>query len=176
MQLNGTSTPQSTPSNPDSGAEGSGWVSKTDRHRQLINADIYAKQSQNRAKAIEETKRRNLKAQKHGERTRFSAYLKQQTANATASPGKNDIIIEDIKFRVMDGGKKLVKVPGASFKRDVPGSEYSHFLGEANVGLATPKTVVVAGVKFHRTKTGNLVANRIVKDQRYVPPPCVRFR
>lgn len=33
---------------------------------------------------------------------------------------------------------------------------------------ATPKTAVIAGVRFHRTKTGNLVANRIVQDQRYV--------
>lgn len=32
----------------------------------------------------------------------------------------------------------------------------------------TPKSTVIAGVKFHRTKTGNLVAQRIVKDQRYV--------
>lgn len=35
----------------------------------------------------------------------------------------------------------------------------------------TPKSTVIAGVKFHRTKTGNLVAQRIVKDQRYVDPP-----
>lgn len=33
---------------------------------------------------------------------------------------------------------------------------------------ATPKAVVVANVRFHRTKSGNLVVNRIVQDQRYV--------
>lgn len=32
----------------------------------------------------------------------------------------------------------------------------------------TAKTEVVAGVRFHRTKSGNLVANRVVKDHRYV--------
>lgn len=35
----------------------------------------------------------------------------------------------------------------------------------------TPKLTVIAGVKFHRTKTGNLVAQRIVRDQRYVQLP-----
>lgn len=35
----------------------------------------------------------------------------------------------------------------------------------------TPKMTVIAGVKFHRTKTGNLVAQRIVKDHRYVHVP-----
>ncbi|KAH8170170.1 CCCH zinc finger protein [Sarocladium implicatum] len=153
LQLNSTSTPPSTSSNPDSETENSGWVSKTDRHRQLINADVYAKKSADRAKAIEETKKRNLKAQSRGERARFNAYLKQQTTSssnsATASPGKNDITIEGIKFRVMDGGKKLFRLPD-----------------DANIGLSTPKTATVAGVKFHRTKTGNFVANRVLKDQR----------
>lgn len=37
----------------------------------------------------------------------------------------------------------------------------------------TPKMTVIAGVKFHRTKTGNLVAQRIVKDQRYVFVPTL---
>lgn len=32
----------------------------------------------------------------------------------------------------------------------------------------TPKTATLSGVRFHRTKTGNLVANRVVKDHRYV--------
>ncbi|KAK0387630.1 hypothetical protein NLU13_3876 [Sarocladium strictum] len=156
LQLNnGTATSPSASSNADSGAESSGWVSKTDRHRQLINADIYAKQSQDRAKAIEETRKLKLKAQSRGEKARFNAFLKHQSVNhgattgTTAHSGKNDIIVEDIKFRVAEGGKKLVRLPG-----------------DANAGLPTPKTVSVAGVQFHRTKTGNLVANRVLKEQR----------
>lgn len=74
----------------------------------------------------------------------------------------------------MDGGKKLVRVPGASLGPRRSDSDYSHHLGDANVGLVTPKDVTVAGVKFHRTKSGNLVANRVVKDQRYVFPLRLR--
>jgi hypothetical protein len=178
LQLNnGTATPPSASSNADSGTESSGWVSKTDRHRQLINADINEKQSQNRAKAIEETKQRKLKSQTRGEKARFNAYLKHQASSGaatTASPGKNDITIEDIKFRVMDGGKKLVRLPGAPPLSLTPIAEYLQRSGDANAGLPTPKTVSVAGVQFHRTKTGNLVANRVLKEQRYVSPSLLR--
>lgn len=37
----------------------------------------------------------------------------------------------------------------------------------------TPRLTVIAGVKFHRTKTGNLVAQRIVRDHRYVQVPRI---
>ncbi|KAL7817768.1 hypothetical protein V8C26DRAFT_397875 [Trichoderma gracile] len=142
---------------PSPGPTGSGWVSKNDRHRQLINASIYEKDSQNRAKAIEETRQRKLREQRLREKKRFGEYLRHQagaagfpstgmTANTT---GTNEISVDGIRFRVLEGGKKLVKAPGD------PAS-----------AAMTPKSTVIAGVKFHRTKTGNLVAQRIVKDQR----------
>ncbi|PTB79548.1 hypothetical protein M440DRAFT_1398841 [Trichoderma longibrachiatum ATCC 18648] len=142
---------------PSPAPTGSGWVSKNDRHRQLINASIYEKDSQNRAKAIEETRQRKLREQRLREKKRFGEYLRRQagaagfpnsgmTANAT---GTNEISVNGIQFRVLEGGKKLVKAPGD------PASP-----------AMTPKSTVIAGVKFHRTKTGNLVAQSIVKDQR----------
>ncbi|KAM6480953.1 hypothetical protein HDV62DRAFT_88096 [Trichoderma sp. SZMC 28011] len=135
----------------------SGWVSKNDRHRQLINASIYEKDSQNRAKAIEETRQRNLKERRLREKKRFGDYLRHQadvagvagTSMSANSTGLNEISVNGIRFRVLDGGKKLVKSP------DDPASP-----------AMTPKLTVIAGVKFHRTKTGNLVAQRIVRDHR----------
>lgn len=100
----------------------SGWVSKNDRHRQLINASIYEKDSQNRAKAIEETRQRNLKERRLREKKRFGDYLRHQadvagvagTSMSANSTGLNEISVNGIRFRVLDGGKKLVKSPGES--------------------------------------------------------------
>ncbi|RDA82335.1 hypothetical protein CP532_4511 [Ophiocordyceps camponoti-leonardi (nom. inval.)] len=131
------------------------WVSRTDRHRQLINADIYQKDAQNRFKAIEESRQRKIRHQRSREKRRFNDFLRRQTATAASvAESINEIIIDGMRFRVADGGKKLLKV--ADDLQSAP---------------ATPKTVDVAGVTFHRTKTGNLVASRVVRDQRYVFRP-----
>ncbi|KAK5990668.1 Zinc finger CCCH domain-containing protein [Cladobotryum mycophilum] len=131
-----------------------GWVAKNDRHRQLINANVYEKEIQNRSKAIEETRQRKLKEQRHREKTRFNEFLQHQTgvassAHSNFSSGPNEIAVNGVRFLVMDGGKKLVKAAD-----------------DRNSLSMTPKTTTVAGVKFHRTKTGNLVAGRIVKGHR----------
>ncbi|KAH6898571.1 hypothetical protein B0T10DRAFT_473052 [Thelonectria olida] len=129
-----------------------GWVARNDRHRQLINANVYEKDTQNRAKAIEATRQRKMSSHRQREKTKFNEYLKSQirASSATTNPtGRNEIIVEGVHFRVMDGGKKLVKIAGAP-----------------NSSSQTPKSTIVAGVKFYRTKTGNLIANRIVNDQR----------
>uniref|UniRef100_A0A8H7N9R8 C3H1-type domain-containing protein n=1 Tax=Bionectria ochroleuca TaxID=29856 RepID=A0A8H7N9R8_BIOOC len=154
------------------GSDSARWVTKNDRHRQIINANVYEKESQNRAKAIEQTRQRKQDEHRRGEKARFHDFLTQQQ-NAHASSGgnsnatraaNNEIIIADIRFRVLDGGKKLAKI--------IDGS---------NDLAKTPKNTILAGVKFHRTKTGNLVANRIVKDHRRsgtvkkVNEPCKIF-
>ncbi|PFH60191.1 hypothetical protein XA68_11320 [Ophiocordyceps unilateralis] len=123
------------------------WVSRTDRHRQLINADIYHRDAQNRSKAMEESRRRKIRQQKSREKKRFNDFLRRQTADVSESI--NEIIIEGMRFRVADGGKKLLKV-----------------LDDLQSAPSTPKSVDVAGVTFHRTKTGNLVASRVVRDHR----------
>jgi hypothetical protein len=95
-------------------------VTKNDRHRQIINANVYEKESQNRAKAIEQTRQRKQDEHRRGEKARFHDFLTQQQ-NAHASSGgnsnatraaNNEITIADIRFRVLDGGKKLAKIIG----------------------------------------------------------------
>jgi hypothetical protein len=129
-----------------------GWVSRNDRHRQLINANVYERDTQNRAKAIEQTHQNKINGYRQHEKTKFNEFLKHQAGASSAQTnhtGQNELTVEGVRFRVMDGGKKLVKIP------DAPNSSYR-----------TPKTAIIAGVKFYRTKTGNLVANRVVNDQR----------
>ncbi|CAJ0545914.1 Ff.00g093870.m01.CDS01 [Fusarium sp. VM40] len=168
--LNLNSENSTTSRSASSGAETPpGWISRTDRHRQLINVNVYEKDTQNRAKAIEETRQRKLNGHRYREKAKFSEFLKHQTAASSAQTnpaGRNELTIEGVQFRVMDGGKKLVKIPGAC---KLEGSVTTCALPVAdapNSSSRTPKTAIVAGVKFYRTKTGNLVANRFVNDQR----------
>ncbi|RKL01531.1 hypothetical protein BFJ68_g12315 [Fusarium oxysporum] len=152
LHLNGDNSTASRSAS--SGAETPpGWVSRTDRHRQLINANVYEKETQNRAKAIEQTRQRKISGRRQREKAQFNEFLKHQATASSAQTNpadRNVLTIEGAQFRVMDGGKKLVKIPDA-----------------LNSSSRTPKFATVAGVKFYRTKTGNLVANRFVNDQRY---------
>ena len=179
-QLNAsTATAQGANEN-GSGSNSSQWVSRNDRHRQLINADVYEKDSQNRARAIEATRAQKEKDWRQGEKQRFRAYLTQQegasgsTANVSASGAKNELVIEGIRFYVMPGGKKLVKVPGSTFLKQQTQIPSSRSTEGANALAPTPKTAVVSGVKFFRTKTGSLVVNRVIQQHRYVSMPCAK--
>nr|CEG03995.1 unnamed protein product [Fusarium clavum] len=92
-----------------------GWVSRTDRHRQLINANVYERDTQNRAKAIEQTRQKKINGYRQREKSQFNEFLKHQAAASSAQTnpaGQNELTIQGVQFRVMDGGKKLVKIPG----------------------------------------------------------------
>ncbi|TQV97218.1 CCCH zinc finger protein [Cordyceps javanica] len=143
------SSSESSPSTPVSSTDNAQWVSRTDRHKQLINASIYQQQAQSRAQAIEETRQRKLTQQKSSERTRFNKFLQQSHGGSSRNQEQAEINIANIRFLVREGGKKLVRA--ADNSSDAP---------------PTPKSTAVAGVRFHRTKTGNLVANRVIKEQR----------
>jgi hypothetical protein len=97
-------------------ADGSRWVAKNDRHLQLINANVYEKEAQNRAKAIEQTRKQKQDDKRRKEKARFNAFLIRQQgaapANSNTDTSRNQVVVEGIKFRVTDGGKKLVKVAG----------------------------------------------------------------
>lgn len=157
-----------------------GWVARNDRHRQLINANVFEKDNQNRAKAIEATRRKQAQGHRSGERSRFREFLAHQQAasartaassDTNASTPSNELTVEGVRFRVLDGGKKLARVPGEL--EGVAGPLYQRawaYLADDTNPTPTPKSTIIAGVKFYRTKSGNLVVNRVVKDQR-----CVSF-
>uniref|UniRef100_A0A0D2X9I0 C3H1-type domain-containing protein n=1 Tax=Fusarium oxysporum (strain Fo5176) TaxID=660025 RepID=A0A0D2X9I0_FUSOF len=116
LHLNGDNSTASRSAS--SGAETPpGWVSRTDRHRQLINANVYEKETQNRAKAIEQTRQRKISGRRQREKAQFNEFLKHQATASSAQTNpadRNVLTIEGAQFRVMDGGKKLVKIPGWS--------------------------------------------------------------
>lgn len=141
-----TATPSST---------GSAWVTKNDRHLQLINTTVYEKESQQRAKAIEETRQQKLKQRDEREKRKFASRLQQAGHNPSASRSINGTIIdiEGIPFRVTKNGDRLMKVAG-----------------DPHPPSATPKTTMMWGVRFIRSKKGNLYRVGIIKAQRYEIP------
>lgn len=144
---------------------------------QLINPAIYEKQSQDRARAIEETRKLRLKQRDDREKFKLNKHLERLSDNM-AGHGANqrapqaqpnyEITVQGIRFRVMKDGSKLAKVPG-----------------DENAAKLTPKSATVGGVRFYRSKNGNLYRSGIVKAQRYdmrvassrdTPRRCTRTR
>lgn len=81
--------------------------------------------------------------------------------------------MEGIRFRVANNGSKLVKIPGAPQPPLFCARILAHRLmsGDPNGPKATPKMALVGGVKFHRSKNGNMYRQAIVKAHRYVSHP-----
>ncbi|KAI1113112.1 hypothetical protein F5Y14DRAFT_418917 [Nemania sp. NC0429] len=132
------------------------WVTRTDRHLQLINRDIYERETQQRTQAIEQTLKQKQMNKDLREKAQFLRNM-QQTGNrgpvASSNPSKSvsryEVDVEGVRFHVTKQGSKLVKAPD-----------------DLNPLTATPKVALLFGVKFHRTKNGNLVRHGIVQAQR----------
>lgn len=175
LVLNGNATSENNP--PPQNTEnvkpssGPAWVTKKDRHLQLINTNIYEQESQSRAKAMEESRKQKLLQRDAREKTKFNKHLQHLAVNAA----NYEINVQGIQFRVANNGSKLVKVPGersptvATYHRhnmctQGPGLLFS---GDLNAAKATPKTALVGGVRFYRSKNGNMYRSGIIKAHRY---------
>ncbi|KAH8893784.1 hypothetical protein GQ53DRAFT_644626 [Thozetella sp. PMI_491] len=173
LVLNGAS--QTNPAAATS-ASGSSWVTKTDRHLQLINASVYEKEAQSRARAIEQTQRQKQVARNERERSKlFHHVTSLKGSAAVAATGKYELEIEGVRFVVAKNGSKLVKVPGGSHlpASGLRTSGAHRVAGDGTAPKATPKMAIVGGVRFYRSKNGNLYRHGIVKAQRYVERrPC----
>ncbi|KAH8203592.1 hypothetical protein TruAng_002225 [Truncatella angustata] len=169
LVLNGQARPDATATHTDANSSGAAWVSRTDRHLQLINSSVFEKDSQARASAMEETQRLKHLKKEQMEKNRFLHYVRQNASSipsAVAAPNaaasKYEITVEGIRFQITKQGSKLVRAP------DNPSS-------------ATPRLATIGGVRFYRTKNGNLVRHGIAKAQRMaggikkVNVPCKTF-
>ena len=159
-------------------AGSNGWVAKRDRHMQLINTSVYDKQSEARIKAIELS--RQVKADQRDQRQkakvdRFVQGLAQRGSSAVAglggpSSGQTvyEITISDIPFRVVKGGSKLMRSSSEIHSVLAYGDDADLlFTDDPNPAKATPKETMVGGVKFVRSKNGNLYRSGIVKKKRW---------
>ncbi|KAJ5085280.1 hypothetical protein N7532_010051 [Penicillium argentinense] len=143
-----SSTPSPTPAT-DNNSEtrppttSSGWVAKRDRHMQLINAKVYDKETQARAKAMEETRKAKVLQRAQREQTKVLRYAQgaagASSVASTAQPVAHQILVNDTPFQIARGGSKLIRMDN-----------------DPNKANTTPKRVTVAGVAFVRSKHGNL--------------------
>lgn len=127
---------------------------------------------------MQQTRLQKQQQKEHRERAKLMDHLKltanPSTASANpASAPSYEISVEGIRFRVANNGSKLVKVPGAppALSLLCANSCSSHGSGDPNGPKATPKMALVGGVKFHRSKNGNMYRQAIVKAHRYVSLP-----
>lgn len=95
-----------------------GWVSKRDRHMQLINRAVYEQKTQQRVQAIETTRKQKEERREERETMKIRAHL--QALNSASYPHSStpsippvpQLFINSIRFLVADGGSKLIKARG----------------------------------------------------------------
>ncbi|KAI0536494.1 hypothetical protein GGR58DRAFT_475211 [Xylaria digitata] len=132
------------------------WVTRTDRHLQLIKRDVYERETQQRTQAIEQTHKQKQIDKDYREKTQFFRNLQQASgdtmttsSNSSKPVSRYEVEVDGVRFHVTRQGSKLVKAPD-----------------DLNPPTATPKVALLFGVKFHRTKNGNLIRHGIVEAQR----------
>ncbi|KAH8157320.1 hypothetical protein CIB48_g10921 [Xylaria polymorpha] len=132
------------------------WVTKTDRHLQLINRDVYERETQQRTEAIEKSFKQAQLNRDRREKARFFSNMQQTgrdnltaSSNSSKPASRYEVEVDGVRFHVTQQGSKLVKAPD-----------------DLNPPNATPKVALLFGVKFHRTKNGNLTRRRHQEGQR----------
>lgn len=122
----GTQPAGSARPDPDSGANSdassSSWVTKKDRHLQLINPAVYEKEAQARSKAMAESTRQKERVADDRERSKLLAHLRggatpvTPVGYANARPAAQyEVVVDGIRFNVAKNGSKLVKITGTCF-------------------------------------------------------------
>ncbi|MCJ1297688.1 hypothetical protein MMC08_000476 [Hypocenomyce scalaris] len=152
----------------------SGWVTKRDRHMQLINSSVFDKETQVRSKAIAETRRQKAQQRDQREELKIQKHLQFLSAAAerpsafhpiTPNSILHELVINGIHFQVVDGGSKLSRVAGKTIGMPEihKGGRSSCIPGASDATRSTPKKANVGGVTFLRSKNGNLYRSGIVK-------------
>lgn len=165
--------PIASPSDSSGGAaQAPGWVTKHDRHMQLINNSVYEQKTQERNQAIEITRKQKVKAREDRELAKVAKLVSGAAAAQAQSASSNQphqVLANGIRFIIADGGSKLIRASGGLIVWKMT-SQYINgsVIGDDNVGKPTPQHAVVGGIKFLRSKHGNLYRSGYVKTMRWV--------
>ena len=161
---NKTSQPSGPINENEQSGQKEGYITKHDRHMQLINTSIYDQKTQQRNKAIQETRQQKFI---NGDQQETQKVQQHIHANASrAANGLHHIIINGIQYSVINGGTKLERVRGKFGFYSRQDTGYLPILGPLNPTRPTPKQANVGGVEFFRTTNGNLLRNGIAKTKR----------
>lgn len=192
LVLNGsTTTSGATPpgnnenADPSVNDQGATWIVKNDgKSRQLINPNVYEQGFQKRAQDLELSRQQKLKRRDEREKAQVLSSLQRPGGtdySGSATPAiNNEVTVNGIRFRVTKGGSKLAKVPGED-RRQIA-SQYLEsvtnlqFTGEFSAAKSTPKSAVVSGIRFFRSRSGNMYRANIVKAHRYGSPQLKSIR
>lgn len=151
-------------------SQSQGWVTKRDRHVQLINSSILDQETQARSKAMEETRRQKAVKRDERERQKIHEYLNARqtsTHDTSSATAIHEVVIDGLKFHVLQGGSKLARVRGEGFRASPLQTKFRlKTTGPTDSTSSTPKQVVVGGVPFMRSKNGNLYRAGVVKVKR----------
>ena len=87
---------------------------------QLFNSAIYSKESQIRIKAIEQTRKKEADREDRNERSKITKHLRNLNTQAgrsstglvTTAPIDHQLYVDGIRFRVVNGGGKLLRIFG----------------------------------------------------------------
>ncbi len=143
------------------------WITKRDRHMQLINSSVYDKETQARRKAMEETRRHKALERDQREKQKIQRHLITLTSRAgQATNVSHEVSVNGLRFQVADGGSKLVRIRGEKHYYGAHLFSCSQLLDAHDSASATPKHANVGGVTFLRSKNGNLYRSGIVKAKR----------
>ena len=145
------------------------WISKRDRHMQLINASAF---EINRAL-------QDIATESSTPRTATPDKSKPTPPSATAAsapaqqPARDHFIeIDGSRFQVCNDGSKLQREKGSLISPTATsgGVLISHAAaaGPSDQAKPTPKSVVIHGIEFVRSKNGNLYRSGVVRERRSV--------
>ena len=149
-----------------------GWVTKRDRHMQLINNSVYGAEGEKRTKAINHTIAEKAVARDRREKLKVANYVSSlprgRPSQVVPSPVDPDsfmpeVTISNIRFQVVNGGSKLVRVHGEDFSGSRQPGAISLSSDPLNTHRASPKSTKVGGVTFLRSKNGNLYRSGLVR-------------
>ncbi|KAF2146726.1 uncharacterized protein K452DRAFT_262792 [Aplosporella prunicola CBS 121167] len=152
--------------------DGSGWIVKRDRHMQLINPAIYDQVALQRTKAMEQSEEERRQQRDMKEKAKLTKHFQgvhtppgpvpAGVSSVPSSQQAYEMDINGIRFRVADGGSKLIRVSD-----------------DPKTARVTPKQTKVGGVVFLRSKNGNLYRSGLVKTKQKktikINEPCPRF-
>ena len=94
------------------------WISKRDRHMQLISSSVYDKETNLRQQAIDKTRQEKALRRNRREMVKIGKHLERIADNAApiavqhAARGTTplyEVNINGLKFQVLEGGSKLLR-------------------------------------------------------------------
>ena len=91
----------------------SGWVSKRDRHLQIVNASIFEARANPLSTAVKTSGRQTLQENRNTKQLENASDPIDLKTNKSLPPRPgilNEILVNGIRFRVVSGGRKLLRV------------------------------------------------------------------